>query len=206
MGRLIDRFVPLRFRAAALMPAAVLTVHQLRFQLAFGDRADSRLAAEGHSYLTALAPLAAMLVAIVAGVFIAGVARAWRDGAGEGRSAPSLVRVWLAAALALLAIYSAQELAEGVLASGHPGGLEGVFGQGGLWALPLSLLLGAVVALILGLGSAAIKWVAARRAAHRRRAARPRASRRPPEVLLTPAAPLAALAAGRAPPLAAPTL
>lgn len=201
MGRLIDRFVPLRFRAAALMPAAVLTVHQLRFQLAFGDRADSRLAAEGHEYLTALAPLAAMLVAILSGVFLAGLARAWREGAGEGRPAPSFARVWLAAALALLAIYSAQELAEGMLASGHPGGLAGVFGEGGLWALPLSLLLGAVVALALRVGSAAIEWVAAYRAARPRRAAHPRVIRRPLEVLLVPAAPLAGSAAGRAPPL-----
>ena len=206
MSRLIDRFVPLRFRAAALMPAAVLTVHQLRFQLAFGDRADGRLAAEGHGYLTALAPLAAMLVAIVAGVFLASVARAWREGAGEGRPAPSLARVWLTAGLALLAIYSAQEFAEGMLVSGHPGGLAGVFGQGGLWALPLSLLLGAVVALALRIGSAAIEWAAARRAARTRRVARPRATRRPLEALLAPIAPLAALAAGRAPPLAVPTL
>ncbi len=201
MGRLIDRFVPLRFRAAALMPAAVLTVHQLRFQLAFGDRADGRLAAEGHGYLTALAPLAAMLVAIVAGVFLAGVARAWR-GAGEGAAPSSFARVGLAAALALLAIYSAQELAEGMLASGHPGGLAGVFGEGGLWALPLSLLLGAAVALALRVGSAAIEWVAARRAARPLRSARPRPTRPPLEVLLVPAAPLAALAAGRAPPAA----
>ena len=74
MGRQIDRFVPPRIRAAALMPAAVLTVHQLRFQLAFGDRTEGKLASEGHQYLGALAPLAAMLLAIGVGLFLARVA------------------------------------------------------------------------------------------------------------------------------------
>lgn len=198
MGRLIDKYVPLGVRAAALMPAAVLTVHQLRFQLAFGDRADQRLAAEGHQYLTALAPLAAMLVAIGAGLFLAALARA-RRGAGEGRRAPAFAIVWLAAATTLLAIYAAQELAEGMLVSGHPSGIVGVFGYGGLWAVPLSLLFGGLVALVLRLGSAAIEWVAGRRRQSRHRA-RPLPVSRPTEVFVEPLQPLAALAAGRAPP------
>jgi hypothetical protein len=198
VGRLIDKYVPLGVRAAALMPAAVLTVHELRFQLAFGDRADQRLAAEGHQYLTALAPLAAMLVAIGAGLFLAALARA-RHGAGERRQAPALVTVWLAAATTLLAIYSAQELGEGMLASGHPGGVAGVFGHGGLWAVPLSLLLGGLVALALRVGSVAIEWVAGRSPRPCRRA-RPHSVSSPTEAFLVSLQPLAALAAGRAPP------
>jgi hypothetical protein len=199
VGRLIDKYVPLGVRAAALMPAAVLTVHQLRFQLAFGDRAGQRLAAEGHQYLTALAPLAAMLVAIGAGLFLAALARAGR-GVGEGRRAPAFAIVWLAAAVTLLVIYSAQELAEGMLASGHPGGIAGVFGHGGLWAVPLSLLFGGLVALVLRVGSATIEWVAGR-SAKPTPPARPRRAARPALVLLAAPEPLAALAAGRAPPL-----
>jgi hypothetical protein len=201
VGRLIDKYVPLGVRAAALMPAAVLTVHQLRFQLAFGDRADQRLAAEGHQYLTALAPLAAMLVAIGAGLFLAALARA-REGVGEGRRVPAFAAVWLTAAATLLAIYSAQELAEGMLASGHPGGVAGVFGYGGFWAVPLSLLFGGLVALVLRIGSAAIEWVASRSRQVRHRA-RPLPVARPTEVFVAHLRPLAALAAGRAPPFLA---
>jgi hypothetical protein len=201
--RLIDRFVPLQIRAAAVMPAAVLTVHQLRFQLAFGSRADDRLAAEGHQYLTALAPLAAMLVAIAAGLFLAALARTWRRGEGGDRRAPAFLVVWLAAATALLGIYSVQELAEGMVASGHPGGLAGVFGEGGLWAVPLSLLLGAVVGLALRIAGVAIRWVAARRSRPLGARHRPRPTSAPTAVLLAPFEPLASLAAGRAPPLAA---
>jgi hypothetical protein len=199
VGRLIDKYVPLRVRAAALMPAAVLTVHQLRFQLAFGDRADSSLAAEGHQYLTALAPLAAMLVAIGSGLFIAALARA-RRGVGEEHRAPGLLLLWLAVAATLLAIYSAQELAEGALVSGHPAGVAGVFGHGGLWVLPLALLLGGVVALALRIGSAAIAWVAGRAATASALPVRPRPAARPAPLLLASPEPLAALAAGRAPP------
>jgi hypothetical protein len=185
-------------RAAALMPAAVLTVHQLRFQLAFGDRANGRLAAEGHQYLAALAPVAAMLVALGAGLFIAALARA-RRGVGEARRAPGPIALSLTIAATLLAIYSAQELAEGMLVSGHPGGIGGVFGDGGLWALPLSLLLGTAVALLLRVGSAAVEWVA-ERSRPLALPRRPRPARRPLAIFLAPMRPLAALAAGRAPP------
>lgn len=183
------------------MPAAVLTVHQLRFQLAFGSQSDSKLASEGHAYLGTLAPLAAMLVAIGAGVFIAGLARARRDGeAGEGSARPFLA-VWLLAAAALLGIYTLQELAEGMLVSGHPGGLHGVLGEGGLWALPLSAALGAMVALALRVADAAKRWVAT----HGEKGdavpvAAPRHARRPAPVFMPTLAPLALSAAGRAPP------
>lgn len=206
MRRRLETLLPVRIRAAALMPAAVLTVHQLRYQLAFGGHADSALATQGHAYLGPLAPLAAMLVAIGAGVFIAGLARARRDGeAGEGGR--PLLLVWLLAAGALLGIYTAQELAEGMLATGHPGGLEGVFGHGGLWAAPLSLALGAVVALALRAAAAAERWVAALASEEAPPTeARPRRSRRPAAVFMPAPAPLALAAAGRAPPLVAPAL
>jgi hypothetical protein len=188
------------------MPAAVLTVHQLRYQLAFGGHTDAKLASQGHAYLGTVAPLAAMLVAIGAGVFLAGLARARREGEAGERGRP-FVAVWLLAAAALVGIYAAQELAEGMLAAGHPGGLHGVFGDGGIWALPLSLAFGAVVALALRAADAAKRW-AAGLAERDEPPARIRARRplRPAPVFMPAPAPLALAAAGRAPPLGLPAL
>lgn len=203
MGGRIDKLVPLRFRAAAAMPAAVLTVHQLRYQLAFGSRADEKLAAQGHQYLSAAAPFVAMLLAVVAGLFLANLARAWRRG-DEGEDTRgargSLARIWLLAALSLLLIYCGQEFFEGLLASGHPGGLAGVFGQGGLWAIPLSILLGGLVAVTLRIADAAIRWAASRRRRNAAPQVRARRPRRPDDFIPAPRGPLAGEAAGRAPP------
>lgn len=203
MGRQIDRLVPLRIRAAALMPAAVLTVHQLRFQLAFGGQANSRLASEGHQYLGLLAPVTAMLLAIGIGLFLATLSRAWRRGMNDGeRGAPvsTFPRIWLLAAVSLLAIYCGQELLEGFLTSGHPGGIAGVFGEGGLWAIPLSGVLGAVVACGLRFADIAVRWAARRRARLGPRRAPLRLSARLRAVFLALREPLADAAAGRAPP------
>jgi hypothetical protein len=199
----IDRLVPVKVRAAALMPAAVLTVHQLRFQLAFGDRTSGKLAAEGHQYLVALAPLAAMLVAIVAGLFAARLARAWSGEEGDTGPLPGFARLAATIAAALLAIYCCQELLEGVLSTGHPEGLRGVFGEGGWLAAPLAMALGAVVALALRGAGAAIRWAAARARTVPQRHPRPVAAPRPRRLALPRPAPLAATAAGRAPPVAA---
>lgn len=79
----LNRLVSPSFRAAALMPAAVLTVHQARFMLAFGGSSGEELEKEGHQYLSALAAPIAMSVAIVVGLFFARLASAWRDGAGR---------------------------------------------------------------------------------------------------------------------------
>ena len=77
----MDRLLSTRLRAAALMPAAVLTVHQLRYLLAFGGGSGAELEKEGHQYLSALAAPIAMSVAIVVGLFFARLASAWREGA-----------------------------------------------------------------------------------------------------------------------------
>jgi hypothetical protein len=185
------------------MPAAVLTVHQLRYQLAFGSRTDEKLASEGHQYLGALAPLVAMLLAISVGLFLASLARAWRVGDVDG-SAPdtrkSLLKIWLLAAVSLLLIYCGQEFLEGVFATGHPGGLTGIFGQGGLWAIPLSALLGGLVAAVLGVADAAVHWVACRRRRDPRRPLRGPSFQRPSDFIAPLRGPLANAAAGRAPP------
>jgi hypothetical protein len=68
-------------------------------------------------------------------------------GAGGVERASGLRRA-LVYALALFAVFSAQELTEGALSAGHPDGLTGVFGQGGWLAVPLALLLGGLAALV----------------------------------------------------------
>ncbi len=209
MSSPIHKLLSPRLRAAALMPAAVLTVHQLRFLLAFGDSSGRQLEQEGHQYLSALAAPIAMSVAIVVGVFFARLAVAWRVGEGVPRDAEEeaprrhgLLRLALSIGAALLALYCCQELLEGMLSSGHPGGLDGVFGDGGWWAVPLSAAFGAVVALALRGARAAIRWVAARRRRPQTSHGRPLPAPRPRRLTLPRPAPLAGAAAGRAPPLA----
>jgi hypothetical protein len=45
-------------------------------------------------------------------------------------------------------IFAFQELLEGMLTTGHPAGLVGVFGYGGLWALPSAVCVGLVLAAV----------------------------------------------------------
>ncbi|MCW2980390.1 MAG: hypothetical protein JWO14_2117 [Solirubrobacterales bacterium] len=212
MANSLNRLVTPRFRAAALMPAAVLTVHQARFVLAFGGSSGEELEKEGHQYLSALAAPIAMSVAIVVGLFFARLASAWRDGAGEGdarHSAASDPSSWrgflhltLLIAASLLALYSCQELFEGMLSNGHPEGFNGVFGDGGWWAVPLSLVCGLAIAAALRGARAAIRWVASRRRRPRISHERPAAAPRPRRLALPRLVPLAGAAAGRAPPFA----
>jgi hypothetical protein len=208
----LNRLVSPRLRAAALMPAAVLTVHQARFMLAFGGSSGEELEKEGHQYLSALAAPIAMSVAIVVGLFFARLACAWRDGAGEGdarRGAVSdpaswrgFLRLTLLIAASLLALYSCQELLEGMLSNGHPEGFNGVFGDGGWWAVPVSLVCGLLIAAALRGARAAIRWVSSRRRRPRISHERPAAAPRPRRLALPRPVPLAGAAAGRAPPLA----
>ena len=208
MANSLNRLVSPRLRAAALMPAAVLTVHQLRFVLAFGGSSGEELEKEGHQYLSALAAPIAMSVAIVVGLFFARLASAWRDGERTEDGAPqhSFLRLALLIAASLLALYSCQELLEGMLSSGHPEGFDGVFGEGGWWAVPLSLVCGLAIAAALRGARAAIRWVVSR---HRRPTTshgRPAPAPRPRRLALPRPVPLAGAAAGRAPPLALRTL
>jgi hypothetical protein len=220
----MDTLLSPRLRAAALMPAAVLTVHQLRYLLAFGGGTGQELEKEGHQYLSALAAPIAMSVAILVGLFLARLAGAWREGeadAARGRGAgaspsrrggatPSAWRGFFRLALtigaALLALYSCQELLEGMLSSGHPGGFEGVFGEGGWWSVPLSLAFGLAIAAALRGARAAIRWAAARHRRPKISHGRPAPAPRPRRLALPRPVPLAGAAAGRAPPLALATL
>jgi hypothetical protein len=181
-----------------LVPAAAFAVHQLRYWLAYGSRANAQLAAQGHSYLHSLAPWTVLTLGIGTTLLLRRAARALRTGDAGRVTGRSLLALWATAAAGLLVVYSVQETLESFLVSGHPGGLAGVLGHGGYWAVPAALVVAAGVVALLVAPRAAI--VAAR---HLQRAL--------PRLLPVPVAcpagvppavvrPLARAAAGRAPP------
>jgi hypothetical protein len=131
-------------RRASLLVLGALALHQLRYALAYGDRTSAALASQGHSYLGDLgAVLAAFAASLVCARLLAAALGRLRP-APTGRALP---RAALAFAAALLAIFAAQELAEGALSAGHPGGLAAVAANGGWLALPLALAIGLAAAL-----------------------------------------------------------
>ena len=140
---------PLRWLArGALMPAAALVVHQLRFELAYGGGAGLELERQGHSYLHSVAPWLVLLIGVGVGSFLWALGRSVAGYRSPSRYGASLLGLWLVCTLSLIAIYTTQELLEGWLATGHPAGLIGVFGYGGCWAIPVAALIGLVLATI----------------------------------------------------------
>ena len=70
---------------AALVPAAALLVHELRFMLAFGGGAGSELARQGHSYLHSLVPWIVLLIGVAVGGFLWALEGKHDESAGVGR-------------------------------------------------------------------------------------------------------------------------
>ena len=167
-------------------------MHQLRYTIAYGSHAGQVLAAQGHSYMTSLAPWIVLLVALGAGSFVVRVARGRDD-----RPHRSPFRLWAVAAASLLGIYVVQELVEGLYAAGHPAGLAGVFGHGGWWAVPLALIFGAAIAALLHAGNLIVGAIW-----HRTLFGPPPLVVALRAVSLLQWPPLAGAAAGRAPPAA----
>src|SRR4051812_30743875 len=185
---------PSMVRVTALVAAAALALHELRYLIGYGGRTPEALASQGHGYLT----LASAVVGLLLVVALAQVAARVLRGSGEG-SVPSFPVMWGLAAVALLAIFVCQESFEGALSSGHPEGLAAVTAHGGVVAAPLAVVLGALVAL--GLRGASLVVATA---ARRRRATPARAPAHRRRLRLEPARPsagvLALNLAGRAPP------
>lgn len=191
-----------RLLGVALFPLGVFAVHQLRYLLAFGSEAPHELAAQGHGYLLELLPWITLAVALGFGGLLARLAHAWRRGVGDEDPGWRLGGLWALASAGLLGMYVGQEFFEGLLATGHPQGLEGILGDGGLWSLPASIAVGGVLALVVR-GSREL----VARVARRRRAPAPTAVCRAPQHAVRPArvalprlTPLAGASAGRAPP------
>jgi hypothetical protein len=190
-----------RLRAGALIAASALALHELRYLAGYGDRAGQAIAEQGHSYLPAAGALVALALAL-AGVQLAGVLSGALRGSTDERRAPFPL-VWALASAALLAIYAGQEITEGLLAAGHPAGLDALAANGGLVAVPLAAGLGLLVALGLRGARAAIAAVSERRPAAMPRPRRSVALAHPaPGPLLAPFSPIARNLAGRAPPAA----
>ena len=149
---------------AAVVPTAAVAVHQLRYLLAFGPAAGSELQRQGHSYLHSLAPWIVVALAWAAGAFLSAMGRAMAGQTSVPRYGLSLLGLWLVCATSLVVIYSGQEFLEGLLATGHPAGLIGIFGYGGWWAIPAALCVGLVLAAALHGARWVLNEVAARRA------------------------------------------
>jgi hypothetical protein len=191
----------LSWKGAALLPIAAVVVHQLRYMLEYGGAAGQALAEQGHGYMTSLAPWIALVTAVGIGGLLGTFARAWRGKAGAHGNGVTTLSVWVAASVALIAIYTGQELLEGFFATGHAAGLAGVFGAGGWLAIPVAHTVAIVLALVLRGTDAIVKRMLRRRSREVARAPHeltPVAPRRLGRKL----APLAAAAAGRAPPAA----
>jgi hypothetical protein len=189
-----------RARAIALLATGMLVVHQLRFMLAFGGDAHRHLEHGGHAYLGFVLPIVGVALALTCAHFALLLGRSRR--AHRAPTPPRFPTTWAAASATLVLAYATQEGVEGTLALGHPAGLAGIFGSGGWIAVPVSLLVGAAVALLLH-GAGVVLALAGRRCAgHSRRRSDPR--RRPElRVIAAPRNPLACHLSGRAPPLPA---
>ena len=136
----------LRPRAAALLATGAYSLHQLRYAVGYGGHAHDELAGQGHTYMTLLGPLLAVAIVLLLADFASRLmsARARRAPA----AAPRLRNVWALATACLLAAYAAQELTEGALAAGHPGGAPALTAGGGWVALPLAAAIGLGLALL----------------------------------------------------------
>ncbi len=158
------------------------------------------LSRQGHAYLHSLGPWIGLLLAGTVGGFLWSLGRAFAGHRSPSRYGISLGALWAICVLCLLGIYVAQELLEGMLASGHPAGVAGVFAYGGWWSIPVAVCIGLVLAAVLHGARWVLEEVSRRSLAcrfARRPAARPL---RPAELRLPRLAPLAAGASGRGPP------
>ncbi len=190
-----------RLAPAALVAAGAFAVHQLRYRLTYGHRARYELAAQGHSYLHSVVPWIVLLIAFAVGTFLVALGRALGGGGSFPRYTLSFAALWLLCAACLIAIYTTQEFLEGLLATGHPGGLAGVFGYGGLWSIPAALAVALVLAAVFRSARRVLDAVAGRCAGRVIPADRPAVvARARLDILLPALAPLADGWSGRGPP------
>ncbi len=187
-------------RAFALLALGALAVHELRYLLAYGGQAQSAMASQGHGYLGELTP--ALVVLALSALCGRLAAATLGRGIHAGRRR-SILRSASAFVAALGMIFAAQELVEGALFAGHPGGLAAVFGGGGWLAAPLALAVGLLAACADGLLAGTERVLMRRAARPRQRLPRPAGARgpRPGSAFHFPApAPLAFGLARRPPP------
>jgi hypothetical protein len=180
-----------------LVPAAAMVVHQARYTLAYGGRANTELAVQGHSYLHSLVPWTVLALGAGLAAFVRRVAHAYATGETGRFSRFGACASWLVTSVGLVALYALQETLEGMFVTGHPGGLHGVFGHGGWWALPVAAAVAVLVVALLRAGRALLRVAAALRPSL---ALRPWPVVFPQSPVPVRVAPLARAGAGRAPP------
>lgn len=182
-----------------ILPAAALVVHQARYSLAYGSRANTELAAQGHSYLHSLVPWVVLTLCVGAWLFLQRVAVAVRSGRPGRFSRLAAPVLWALTTAGLIAIYAVQEALEGLVAAGHPNAAAGIFGHGGLWSIPAAAVVGIAVVALMRLGRAVLR-TAARFRSRARSIPSPLSPPRPRLLFVTVPSPLARAGAGRAPP------
>jgi hypothetical protein len=149
----------LSLRRTALLVGGAFAVHQLRFVVSYGHDAGPVLREAGHEYLPFAGAAAAVLLLLAVVLFGRSLAHAGRGGTSQPR-AVVFRRLWVENAIALIAIYVAQEGLEGTLAAGHP-----IWAHGGWTVVPLAIVLGGLTALLV-VGAEKALAAVARRAAH----------------------------------------
>jgi hypothetical protein len=183
------------------MPAGAFAVHQLRYWLAFGGRAAAELQHQGHSYLHSVVPWSVLLLAAGVGAFLVSLGRAFGGRTSVPRHTLSFAALWFLCSACLFTIYVSQEFLEGLFATGHPGGLIGIFGYGGWWSIPAALAVGLVLTAAFHGARRVLEVVADRYGERPRPTVRPPASPRlRRDVLPQVLAPLANGWSGRGPP------
>jgi hypothetical protein len=190
-----------RVAPVALMPAAAFAVHQLRYWLTFGSQVGVELERQGHSYLHSVVPWIVVLIAVAVGVFLRSLGRAFGGQRTVRRPTVSFAALWLLCSVSLAIIYMSQEFLEGLFATGHPSGLVGVFGFGGGWSVPAAGAVGLVLAAVFYGASWVLVELAGRYRQDRGPVGAPPADiGRPPDLFVSPLAPLLAGWSGRGPP------
>ncbi len=177
-------------RLAGVIAPAALVLHELRYLIGFGDHAHEALADRGHAYLPLAGGVAGLLIALAVAQLIVALGRARRTARGE--EPPGLLRIWGVLVLALLAVYTGQELLEAALTPGREISAAAVLAEGGWCALPLALVIGALAALVV--------QGAGRRVAMVARQARPHPARESTLVTEAPSGARARGGAGHRPP------
>ena len=196
-----------RARMTGLAPVALLPPAAFVVPISCGSCSRSAPAPApscsepGHSYLHSVVPWIVLLIALSVGAFLRAAGRALAGHRSLPRYTLLLAGMWALCSTALVAIYVSQEFLEGLFATGHPGGLAGIFAYGGWWSIPAAIAVGlALAALFHG-----ARWVldeVAHRCAGQIPVAPDRAPAipRPRDVLRLPLAPLLSGWSGRGPP------
>jgi hypothetical protein len=131
-------------RTSAALALGAFVVHQLRYLAGYGDGAGAALGAQGHAYLAAILPL---LVVLAASTVVGSLAAAALS--APHTTAARRTAGWAFCVAALLFVFGVQETVEGLLFTGHAGGLSAVLGHGGWIAAPIAIAVGGVVSLLL---------------------------------------------------------